>query len=789
MSLPTNQCLWYRQPAQRFEESLPLGNGRLGAVIYGRPWRKEDYFSERIPLNEETIWYGGPSRRENPDAVATLAKVREMLEEGKIAEAEYLADRGLAAAPRNGHPYQALGELVFTSRDEHGPVKNYRRWLDLETAIVHVRYEVDGSLYETEYFASAPAHVFVARIRCHGAARLDFHAYLRRRPFDGEMFREGSDTVGISGQAGPGGIRFAAALRAIPEGLAASVLGQSVQVADTQAVTLLVAAASDFRVKAPRSSCLQTLERAAASTYAELRRAHVTDHQRLFHRVSLNLGKGSTLPTDVRLHKFKEGARDPGLHALHFQFARYLLISASRPGSLPMNLQGIWCESQTPIWNCNYTINVNLQMNYWLAESGNLSECHRPVLDFLQRLMVNGQRTARQMYGCRGFVAHHTTDLYAETAPTGGVYASALWPMGGAWLSLHAWDHFCFTGNRDHLRDSGYPLLREAALFFCDYLVKNKRGEQVASPSVSPENWYRLPNGKKAKMAAGVAMDGQILHELFSAAAEAAKLLGRDEALRAEWLSLRAQLPSIRIGAKGQIQEWLEDYKEHSPGHRHVSHLFALHPGSQITPLDEPKLAAAAATTLRRRLADDDDRTGWSLSWMANHFARLHDGASALGCLRRLLAEFTHPALYNDCPPLNLDGNFGGASALVEMLLQSHRGELHLLPALPSDWPEGEMRGLRARGGFTVSFAWKKGHLLWLEMTSDTKTSCRVRSHTALYNKDTAIAVKNESPFYLHEFPMEKDQTLRLDTKKPVSARHRAFRKPSPRPRHATSPH
>jgi len=779
-------CLWYRQPAQRFEESLPLGNGRLGAVIYGRPWEKEDYFSERIPLNEETIWYGGPMRRENPDARPTLKKVRDLLAAGKVSEAEYLADMGLAGAPRNGHPYQALGELVFTARDAHGPVKNYRRWLDMETAIVHVRYEIDGGGYEFEYFVSVPANAFVVRIQCHGKARLNFHAYLRRRPFDGHAIQEGTDTVGITGQAGPDGVRFACALRVFTDGKPASVLGQSVRVEDAQTVTLFVAAASDFRVREPFAACLETLAEASALSYAKLRDEHVASHRPLFQRVSLRLDKKSTLPTDVRLRKFREGARDPGLHALHFQFARYLLISSSRPGSLPINLQGIWCDSLTPIWNCNYTININLQMNYWIAETGHLSECHRPLLDFLQRLMESGQRTAREMYGCRGFVAHHTTDLHAETAPTGGIYASALWPMGGAWLALHAWEHFQFTGDRDYLREAGYPLLREASLFFCDYLVKNSAGEWVASPSVSPENWYLLPDGTKAKMAAGVAMDGQILHELFTAAAEAASLLGLDEEHRAEWLSRRKHLPPIRVGARGQIQEWLVDYREHSPGHRHVSHLFALHPGTQISPLTEPHLAHAAAITLRRRLADNSDRTGWSLAWMANHYARLLDGDSAAACLRRVLAEFTHPALYNSTPPLNLDGNFGSASAMAEMLLQSHRGELHLLPALPPGWPKGEVRGLRARGGFTVSLGWKKRRLTWLEITADRDGVCRVRSLLKLRLRNEDGVTHEEFPFFCHELPLKSGQTVRLEPEE-SSRRNSSARKK--RSLHATSAH
>jgi alpha-L-fucosidase 2 len=749
--------LWYTRPAETFEEGMPIGNGRLGAMIYGRPWRKEDYFSERILLNDETLWYGGPVVRNNPDARKTLPEVRKLLAQGRVAEAEYLADRGLTGTPRNGTPYQALGELVFTSREDHLPVEGYRRELDLATGVATVRYNADGLEFEAQAFASAPANVLAFRFRARGKRRLNFHAYLRRRPFDGAVLRR-DGLVGILGQAGPGGVKFAAAMaRRDEEG--GHILGQSLCFDDAETATIYVAAASDFRGESPETACAERLRAALSRDHEALHEEHVADFRRLYVRVWVRLGDAGDLPTDERLRRVREGAADPALQALQFQFARYLTISSSRPGSLPMTLQGIWCESMTPIWNSNYTINVNLQMSYWAAEAAALPECHLPLFGFLERLVENGRQTARNMYGCRGFVAHHTSNLWAETAPTGGVYGAGLWPLGGAWLALHAWEHFLFGGDEDFLRSCGYPILREAALFFCDYLTPNERGEQVASPSVSPENWFLLPDGTKGKMGAGVAMDDQVVGELFSAAITAAERLGVDETLRTEWTRLRHALPPIRINRHGAIQEWHEDYDEADPGHRHVSHLFALHPGTQIDPGTTPDLAAAAARTLQRRLSFESDRTGWSLAWMANHFARLGDGEAAQRCLRRVLEEFTFPSLMTACPPFNLDANFGVCSAFLEMLLQSHRGELHLLPALPAAWSWGEISGLRSRGGFTVSFAWQTGRLKCVEISATRAGGCVLRTNVPIRAAEGTWTSRGDGAYYLTSGVLEAGET------------------------------
>jgi alpha-L-fucosidase 2 len=725
-------------------------------MIYGRPWKREDYCSERIPLNEETIWYGGPTHRENPDSLQTLPEVRRLLLAGDVSRAEDLADTGMTATPRNGSPYQSLGEMVITAPVSHAPASDYRRSLDLSTGVARVGYKVGRSEFRMEAWASTPDEVLAFEI--HGLRiGLSFHVYLRRRPFDGVAFRSGNRIVGFSGQAGPDGVRFSVAATVLTTGGSSHVEGQSLRVIGATSAIILVAAWSTFRKKDPRRACLATIRKAASYQRRELQRRHVAHHQNLFCRVSLDLGSVPPEPTDLRLQAVREGRADPSLFALQYQFGRYLLIATSRPDTLPMTLQGIWCDSMTPIWNCNYTLNVNLQMSYWPAESAALPECHQALMGFLSRLVDRGQITARRMYGCRGFVAHHTSDLWADTAPTGGVYASALWPSGGAWLALHAWEHYLFGGDRNFLRRTGYRILREAALFFTDYLTKNPRGELVAAPSVSPENFFRLPDGGTGKLCAGAAMDGQILRELFSAAIAASEILSADRSLRKRWRQQLAMLPPVKIRANGTVQEWEQFSEEVDPGHRHLSHLFAVFPGSQITA--GTPLAAAALKTLDRKLSHPTDFTGWSQAWMVNLFARLGDAEKAATALIRIISDFTHPSLLGNCPPLNLDSNFGVCSGISEMLLQSHGGIIRLLPALPTSWKSGSVKGLRARGGIEVSIGWEDGELTAARLSA--AQDCEVVVHGPCSLRGTTLRPAGDQFHYRLQLNAGKPVTLR----------------------------
>ncbi len=732
---PKTALLRYDLPGTSFNEALPLGNGRLGAMIRGAPLAREDYFSERIPLNEDSLWYGGSTRRDNPDAAASLAEVRALLRAGKVQEAEYLADSALTAIPRNGHPYQHLGELVLVSPENHAPATDYERTLDLDRAIASVHYRHGDSLYLREQFVSAPAQVFALHLQSVGTP-LVFHAYLRRRPFDGEVRLIDHRTVALEGQAGPDGVRFCLALRMLGDEGQLMRRGQSLHCVGGQECVLLVAANTSFRQPNPLDASLPQLDAAEQAGYAALRQAHIEDHQALYRRMKLTLASDSPPPsqTDAYIQNQSLNRPEPAFDALMFDYGRYLTIASSRPGTLPINLQGLWCDQMTPIWNCNYTLNINLQMEYWPAEVCGLPECHEPLFAFVDRLVESGRQTAQTHYGCRGFVAHHTSDLWADTLPTGGVYASGLWPLGGAWLALHSWEHYRFTLDRGFLARTALPQLREAALFFEDYLEPNAQGHLVASPSVSPENAYLDPTGCKRKMCAGASMDAQILRELFNALIQASEILGHDAGERARWAALRDALPPIRATPEGIIAEWLGDERPADPGHRHLSPLFAIFPGSQIHPFTHPDLAQAAARSIGIKRELRTDQTGWSLAWMACIYARLLDGDAAQECLRRLACEHTLPNLLNDCPPLNLDGNFGHTAAIAELLLQSHRDELHLLPALPSAWLRGEVSGLRARGGFSVDLEWTDGTLRRARITAAAPGPCRLRVNCPLHS-------------------------------------------------------
>lgn len=795
-----NLKLWYEKPATEWVEALPVGNGQIGAMIFG------GVDEELIQLNEGTLWSGGPRKANvNPESHKYLQPIRDALAQKDYFKAQELTKKMQGLYTESFMP---LGDLKIKQTFKNNRVAaNYHRELDISNAVSVTQFTKDGVTYKREVFASAPDNVIVIRFTADkpGTLTLDLNLDSKLKPqinvengnelhmqakapagVDPNYFNKaGREAILWSDPSGCNGMRVRTILKAINEGGTLTADQEGLHLKDANGLVVYLTATTSFngydkcpdsQGKDEKAIAKATIARVGIQNAELIKKKHIEDYKSFFDRLSLKIDApgvnpvNDKLPSELRLRSYAYGNNDPGLEILYFQYGRYLLISSSRGDGSAANLQGIWNKEMRPPWSSNYTININTQMNYWPAESGNLAELHKPLIHFVKNLSKTGALTAQEFYKAKGWVAHHNSDIWALSNPVGNVGEGdpvwANWYMGGAWLSQHLWEHYAFNGDNEYLKNEAYPVMKEAAIFCSDWLIE-RNGYLVTSPSTTPENLFWIGD-KRISVSEATTMDMAIIRDLFRNVIEASEILGVDKKLRDELIQKKAKLFPYKIGAEGQLQEWSEDFKEVDPKHRHLSHLFGLHPGRDISPLTTPELAKATERTFELR---GDEGTGWSKGWKINFAARLLDGNHAYKMIREIM-RFVEPNangvggtylnFFDAHPPFQIDGNFGATAGFIEMLVQSHLNEIHLLPALPDAWPSGEVKGIKARGNFEVDVTWKDGQLSQATLKSIIGGNVTLRTEKPITVNGTKATQKKDGKYYLNTFSTQKGTTYSI---------------------------